>query len=490
LNPYLLLAVVAAYFLLLLLIAWISSRGAGNEGFFVGKKSSPWYLVAYGMIGTSLSGVTFMSVPGWVADKHFSYMQVVFGYFIGYLVVAFILLPIYYRLNLTSIYTYLQQRFGNTAYKTGAAFFILSRTLGATVRIYLVLNVLQIFMLDNWHVPFALTVAVILFMILLYTYQGGVKTIIFTDTLQTTFMLLALVATVWSIKSAFHMDFSALWKASADKGYTQIFDTDWRSKSFLLKQILSGMFITISMTGLDQEMMQKNISCRSLKDAQKNMMSMASVMIFVVALFLFLGALLYLYAGSLHLSSSVKGDDIFPTIALNYLSPAIAIVFVIGLISALFPSADGAITALTSSFCIDILNFQQLTHWSEEKKVRVRKMVHLSMAGLFFVCILIFKLINSKSTLDILLDIAGYTYGPLLGLFSFGIFTKRAAQSFLVPVACVLSPIFCFVLKTYSMQWFGGYQVGFELLLINAILTFLLLLLISFIFPKTKQTAL
>lgn len=488
-NPLILLGVVLAYFILLLAIAFVSSRGANNESFFIGKKSSSWYLVAYGMIGTSLSGVTFMSVPGGVGDSNFTYMQVVFGYLIGYIVVAFVLLPLYYRLNLTSIYTYLQQRFGESAYKTGAAFFLVSRTLGATIRIYLVLNVLQIFMLDYWHIPFVLTVSVILIMILLYTYKGGVKTIVLTDTLQTTFMLLALFVTIYAIKVSLNLSFPQLITSMNGKGYTQFFNTDWRAEGFFLKQILSGMFITISMTGLDQEMMQKNISCRTLKDAQKNMLTMASIMVFVVLLFLFLGGMLHLYGQALNLPPIVKGDDLFPNIALHMMSPVIAIIFVIGLISALFPSADGAITALTSSFCIDMLNFQKRADWSEENKVRIRKAVHVSVAFIFLLCILVFKWIDSKSILTTLLKIAGYTYGPLLGLFSFGLLSKRSPYHIAVPVICILSPVLCYILNMYSKELFNGYQVGFEVLIINATITFLGLLLVSRSSSSQAKTA-
>lgn len=478
-SQALILGVVLAYFALLLVIAFYTARGANNETFFIGKKSSKWYLVAYGMIGTSLSGVTFMSVPGGVGKGHFTYMQIVIGYLLGYLVIAFVLMPLYYKLNLTSIYTYLQSRFGNVAYKTGASFFLVSRLLGASIRIFLVLNVLQIFMLDGWCIPFPVTVFVILAMILLYTFKGGVKTIVWTDTLQTTFMILALVITVFIIRNELHLSFSGLYVSLNQRGYTQIFDTDWRSKGFFVKQIVSGMFITITMTGLDQEMMQKNISVRTLGEAQKNMLVFSVVLLFVNALFLFLGGILYLYMADKNIAMPAHPDDVFPTIALQYLSPVAALVFVVGLVSALFPSADGAITALTSSFCIDILGMKERTDWKEEQKMNVRRGVHLGVALAFLTAIILFRIFSSGSVINATLKIAGYTYGPLLGLFAFGIFSKRSVNGMMVPVVCIISPVLTYLLDTFSAAIFFGYQMGFEVLLVNGLITFLGLAVIS-----------
>jgi len=487
LNTTLLLFIVIAYFLVLLVIAFYSSRGANNESFFIGKKNSSWLLVAYGMIGTSLSGVTFMSVPGGVKAGHFGYLQVVIGYLIGYMVVAFVLLPLYYRLNLTSIYAYLLERFGITAYKTGALFFIVSRTLGATIRIYLVLKTLQFFVLDDLNIPFEVGVAIILLMILLYTFKGGVKTIVLTDTLQTTFMLLALVVTILVIKNSFHYTFGEVSHLLAAKGFTQVFHVDFKAKNFFLKQILGGAFITIAMTGLDQEMMQKNISCRTLKDAQKNMVFFSLILMVVNLLFLVLGGVLFAYAEANHIVLPVKADDLFPFIALKYLSPFVGIVFIIGLISALFPSADGAITALTSSFCIDILNFTKKENWDEKKKEKIRIATHLSMTFLFLICIILWKKYDSGKILDTLLTIAGYTYGPLLGLFSFGILTKRRPYSKLIPLICVVAPLVCFLLDKNSKTLFGGYSFGYELLPLNGGITFFTLWLSSFIINKDSQ---
>ena len=477
-SPYTLFGFVIAYFLLLLFVAWRTSRNSNNDSFFIGNRNSNWLLVSFGMIGTSLSGVTFVSVPGTVGANHFAYFQVVLGYFIGYLVVAYVLLPLYYRLNLTSIYNYLLQRFGMVTYKTGAMFFILSRVLGATARLYLVINVLQGFILEDLHVPFWLATFIILLMILLYTFEGGVKTIVFTDTLQTSFMLLGLVACIIVIMNSLGLSFGETMTALGDRGYTKMFNTDVNSSAFFLKQIIGGAFITIGMTGLDQEMMQKNISVKTLQGAQKNMLTFSVVLMLVNFLFLLLGGLLYLFASSKNID--IKGDDLFPTIALQQLSPFISIVFIIALISALFPSADGALTALTSSFCIDILGLKRNENLDEAKRKKTRLTVHLTFAVIFFLCVIIFKWMNDKSIIDFILKIAGYTYGPLLGMFGFGILTKRKIpQNIISVLICFVSPVICYFLSANSAAWFHGYTIGYELLLINGIITFAGLWVIS-----------
>ena len=474
------LLIVCLYFVVLLGIAFYTSRGATNETFFIGQKKSNWLLVAYGMIGTSLSGVTFMSVPGEVNAKGFLYMQVVIGYFIGYMVVAFVLLPLYYRLNLTSIYSYLQSRFGNTSYKTGAWFFLLSRTLGASIRIYLVLIVLQHFLLDSLGIPFAVSVFTILLMILLYTFNGGVKTIVWTDTLQTTGMILALILTIVLINTALNFSFGDLWSAISAKGYTTILQTsDWKAGNFFIKQILGGAFVTITMTGLDQEMMQKNISVRNVGGAQKNMLLFSVILVAVNLLFLVLGGALYVFLEAKGLSIPAKTDETFSTVALNYLPPVAGLIFILGLVSALFPSADGALTALTSSICIDIMGMKDRTDWSEEKKLKTRRIVHISITVLFLVLIMVYQQVIQASVISTILKVAGYTYGPLLGLFAFGILTKRKLTENIVPVVCVLSPAICWVLAQNSAAWLGGYQFGFELLAVNGLLTFIGLYIIS-----------
>jgi Na+/proline symporter len=500
-NSTILLTFVVGYFVLLLVVAYYTSKNSNNDSFFIGNRNSNWMLVAFGMIGTSLSGVTFVSVPGTVGTAAFSYGQVVIGYFIGYIVVAFVLLPLYYRLNLTSIYNYLQQRFGMTSYKTGALFFIVSRTLGATARLYLVINVLQIFILKDIGISFGLATFIILLMILLYTFEGGVKTIVYTDTLQTTFMLLGLVVCMIYIMNNMGHSVGSTLRILADTKLTKIFNTDVNSAGFFIKSILGGMFITIGMTGLDQEMMQKNISVRTLKGSQKNMMTFTVIMVVVNFLFLLLGGILFLYGRSKNII--VPGDDLFPTIALKgFLPTSLSIIFIIGLISALFPSADGALTALTSSFCIDMLGLKRNKDLTEKQRKRTRMIVHLSFAIIFFLVVMMFKWMDNKSIIDIILKVAGFTYGPLLGLFAFGILTKRTINDRLALFVCLAAPLLILGLdyvnniewwqkqlkldaatvanvKSVSTAVFGNFKIGTELLIYNGILTFLGLWLIS-----------
>jgi Na+/proline symporter len=503
-SPIILFSFVIGYFVLLLLVAWFTSRNSNNDSFFIGNRSSNWMLVAFGMIGTSLSGVTFVSVPGGVGDmagngfKGFAYMQVAIGYLIGYAVIAFVLLPLYYRLNLTSIYNYLLQRFGVIAYKTGALFFIISRTVGATARLYLVINVLQFFILDKLGVPFVLTAAVILIMILLYTFEGGVKTIVYTDTLQTSLMIAGLIICIIYILNNLNLSTGEALTQLNTKGYLNIFNTDINSKGFFVKQIIGGAFITIAMTGLDQEMMQKNISVKRLGDSQKNVITMAIVLVSVLFLFLLLGGLLYLYGNAnggvyqdvvvngqtvkhfMLNNTNVIGDKAFPSIVLNYFPPAVGIMFIIALISALFPSADGALTALTSSFCIDILGIRERNDLDEKQKKRLRLMVHFTFTVIFLICIMVFKVLNNNSIIDKILDLAGYTYGPLLGLFAFGIFTKKhLPNTLVVTLVCLIAPVLSYFLSMNAKTWFHGYQIGIELLIINGLFTFIGLWAIS-----------
>ncbi|HZI54379.1 MAG TPA: sodium:solute symporter [Chitinophagaceae bacterium] len=492
----LLFSFVIGYFVLLLAVAWYTSRNSNNDSFFIGNRNSNWMLVAFGMIGTSLSGVTFVSVPGAVGSSNFYYFQVVLGYLVGYMVIAFVLIPLYYRMNLTSIYTYLEKRFGINAHKAGAFFFILSRTVGATARLYLVINILQLFILDSLGVHFVITSLVILLMILLYTFEGGVKTIIYTDTLQTTGMLVGLVVCIIVITKAIGTDFSGALSMMVDKGYTQIFNWDVKAGSFALKHIIGGMFIAIAMTGLDQEMMQKNISVRTLKDSQKNIMTFTAVLMLVNFLFLVLGGVLYLYANSKGIVTAP--DDLFPTIALSdAFSGSIGVIFIIALISALFPSVDGAITSLTSCFCIDILGLKK-TDKTEKQKKRTRLKVHFTFAFVFFLMVLIFKFINDKLIIDFILKFAGITYGPLLGLFAFGILTRRTLDDKFIWTVCIIAPLLALGIDVLSSpEWyekklhvslglenisaslFKGYKIGNELILINGVFTFLGLWFIS-----------
>jgi len=472
---------VVLYFLVLLAVAKVTGKNSNNMSFFIGNKNSNWMLVAFGMIGTSLSGVTFVSVPGAVGKDGFHYLQITIGYLIGYFTIAYVLLPIYYKMNLTSIYNYLEQRLGFGAYKTGASFFILSRTLGATARLYLVVKILQVFILDNLHVPFWATTLVILAMILLYTYEGGVKTIVYTDTLQTSGMLLGLIICSIYILSNLHLSVGDALVAMQAKGIATVFNPDVNAKSFFLKQIIGGAFITLTMTGLDQEMMQKNISVKNLKDAQKNMITIGFTMLFVISLFLFLGGLLHLYAEQLNVTA--VGDDLFPTLALQHMPPYLSIIFILALISALFPSADGAITALTSSFCIDIVGMQRNNQWDEAKKKKIRQRIHLAFAFLFLIIVLVFKWIDNKSIIDLLLKIASYTYGPLLGLFAFGILTKRSIKDNWAFLPCFVAPLLCLLLDYLQPYFFGSaptsFRIGQELLIINGLFTFIGLFLIS-----------
>lgn len=469
---------VLAYSLLLFAVTWWTSRGANNESYYVGNRSSKWYLVAYGMIGASLSGVTFISVPGAVGTTQFGYLQVVLGYMVGYAVIAYVLLPLYYRLNLTSIYSYLQQRFGETSYKTGAFFFIISRVVGAAFRMYIVVNVLQLFVFDAMGVPFFVTVIVFIILILLYTYQGGVKTIVYTDTLQTTFMLLSVVLSIVFIMQEMHLSLGDVYHKVAASQYSQTFFTDWHLKSFFPKQFFGGMFIAISMTGLDQEMMQKNISCKTLKDAQKNVLTFSGILLIVNIMFLVLGALLYIYANetSIPLLSDAHGkiisDSVFPNIALHYFGTVSAIFFIIGLISAAYPSADGALTALTSVFCLDFLGLKTNTEKTEQEKTKIRQRVHVAFAGILFLVIVVFKLVNNDAVVTNLFTWAGYTYGPLLGLYAFGLFTRKQVHDRLVPLICILSPVICVFMNEYSQMLFNGYKFGFEMIILNGFFTF------------------
>jgi Na+/proline symporter len=483
-GSFLLLSIILIYFIVLLGIAFYTSRHSNNESFFIGNRNSKWWVVAFGMIGTSLSGITFISVPGTVGKAGFDYFQVVIGYWLGYFIVAYVLLPIYYKYQLTSIYTYLDKRLGRSAYKTGALFFIISRTLGATLRLYLVIKVLEKFVLQDMGISFEVTAVVILFLILLYTYRGGVKTIVWTDTLQTTFMLASLLVCVWYIMHSLHLEPGNTWTALQQKGYTKLFNTDPMKPTFFLKQILGGAFITIAMTGLDQEMMQKNISVRNLKDSQKNMIAFCCVMVVANFLFLLLGGLLYLYATANGITAT--GDDLFPAIAMHGAVPFfITVCFLIGLISALFPSADGALTALTSSFCIDILSLNKKEHLTEQQKSKTRFTVHYVFAAIFLGCVFFYRTIDTGSLIQTLLVIAGYTYGPLLALFVFGIFTRRELNKISVPIICIIGPVVCYFLKQHDKEMLNGYAIGTELLIINAFLTYLLL----FLFSRKSQIA-
>ncbi|MBK8845263.1 MAG: sodium:solute symporter [Bacteroidetes bacterium] len=485
-SSTLILLTVAIYSAMLFAVVWFTSRKTNNESYFIGNRSSNWFLVAYGMIGASLSGVTFMSVPGAVFTSQFSYFQMVLGYILGYMIIAFVLMPVYYKLQLTSIYTYLEQRFGKVSYKTGSMFFIISRVIGASFRMYIVINVLQTFVFDALHVPFWVTVLVFILLILLYTYEGGVKTIVITDTLQTTFMLIALLSGIWIILSGMNISlgdfFSKLFSIANADGvpYSKIVVTDFKASNFALKHFLGGAAIAVAMTGLDQEMMQKNLSCRNIREAQKNMMTFTAVLVVVNFLFLILGAALCMHAGQHGLTIDPKHtDDLFPSVALNHWGAIPAIIFLVGLISAAYPSADGALTALTTAFCFDFLELDKNKKLTEANKKRARYIVHVTFALVLLLTIVIFKLVNNDAVISSIFKAATLTYGPLLGLYVFGFFTKYKIRDSLVWIPCILSPIICYLISNYSAEYLLGYKIGFELLIVNAGITFLGLLMLK-----------
>ncbi|GHN00703.1 sodium:solute symporter [Cytophagales bacterium WSM2-2] len=484
-TPIFVSSIILIYFAALITISYFTSRGADTNTFFTAHRQSPWYLVAFGMIGSSLSGVTFVSVPGSVGKFNesigqvngFAYFQVVLGYLVGYWVIILILMPLYYRLKVISIYSYLEERFDVWSYKTGALFFLVSRSIGSSLRLFLAATVLQLFLFDAWGVPFYATVAITIGLIWIYTFKGGVKTIIWTDTFQTFFLVGAVAITVWQISSALGFSFSGMVNAIREAGYSQIFVTDSVNSSlFFPKQFFGGMFITIAMTGLDQEIMQKNLTCKNLGEAQKNMFWFSITLVVVNLLFLTLGALLYIYCKQKGIAIPEFTDELFPRLAFNELGPLVGILFLLGIIASSYASADSALAGLTTSFCIDFLNFKNK---EEKTKLKQKFIVHLSFSVLFLLIILVFKEVNEKTVIDAVLNVAGYTYGPLLGLFTFGIFTSRKLEGKGVPLVCLISPVISYVLSRNSVDWFSGYKIGIEILIINGLITFLGLWLIS-----------
>ena len=473
-QPYQILILVLAYFLVLILISVLTNKSGSNSEFFQANKQSPWFLVAFGMIGASLSGVTFISIPGTVAFSSFSYFQVVLGYTLGYAVISLVLMPLYYKMNLTSIYTYLDSRFGNYAYKTGASYFILSRIVGASFRLFLVANVLQLIVFDALGIPYYITVSITIFLIWLYTFRSGIKTIVWTDTLQTLFMLIALGISIYFISSALQVE--SLWGyLGTHTNFKIFFFEDYKSSDFFLKQFISGMFIAIVMTGLDQDMMQKNLTCRTLKDAQKNIFWFTLVLTVVNFLFLLLGLLLTDYADLLGITET--RDDLFPAVATSgMLGVAVAVTFILGLIAAAYSSADSALTSLTTSISIDILNIKD--RFSEALQTRVRKYIHVVISLVLIAVMMIFKYaIADKSVINKLFEFAGYTYGPLLGLYSFGLFTKWKVKDKRIPFVAVLSPVLSYLISLLSFKYLN-FEFGFFILILNGLLTFLGLILI------------
>lgn len=509
-TPAVIIGIILAYFMLLIGISYFTSKNSdGNDMFFLAGRQSPWYLVAFGMIGASLSGVTFISIPGWVGEvsadtgktQGFAYLQVVMGYMLGYFVIATVLLPMYYRMGLTSIYEFLEQRFGNYSYKIGAFYFMLSRIVGSAFRLFLVAIVLQEFVMNAYNIPFAVTVFVTIALIWVYTFKGGIRTIVYTDTFQTFVMLLAVGLTILGIGSALDTDISGLIGLVRNSDYSQVFffENGWSDPYNFWKQFLSGALITIVMTGLDQDMMQKNLTCRNIGDAQKNMFTFSIVLFFANVLFLTLGALLYIYAIQVGIELPERTDQLYPMLALQHLAPYIGILFMVGLVAAAYSSADSALTALTTSFCVDFLGFNKKPEQADTQK-RTRIRVHIGFSVLLAIVIIVFNALNNDAVIKQLFTVAGYTYGPLLGLFAFGMFTNFKVREVadlsdtrfgkrlpaflqrinLVVLVCLLAPILSFLIDAYSDTLLLGFKLGFLIIALNGLITFLGLLAISY----------
>ena len=464
-NTTIFLLIIVSYFTILYLISYVTSRNDGNNAFFLGNRKAPWYVIAYGMIGTTLSGITFISVPGWVNSSQFSYMQMVFGFFVGYFIISRVLLPLYYKMELVSIYTYLKNRFGVFSYKTGSSLFLISRTIGASFRLYLIASVLQFAIFDSINIPFYLTVLITIILIWVYTYRSGIKTIIWTDAIQTTLMILSVIIIGYFLTKNLEISLLDMFYKIKESPNSRIFFFDDISdKKYFWKQFLSGVFMAIVMTGLDQDQMQKNLSCKNLKDAQKNMFSFSLILIIVDILFLSLGALLLIYSNEIGLMIPQNPDMLFPNIALNSGLPQfVGIIFLLGIVAAAYSSADSALTSLTTSFCIDIMDFEKKP---QSEQVSFRKKSHLLMSFILFCVIMVFNLINDDSVIKSLFTVAGYTYGPLLGIYTYGLFTKNKVIDKYVPLISIISPIICYILNIYL-------NLGFELLIVNGLISFI-----------------
>lgn len=478
-SPVILLSFLIGYFALLIGVAYITSRNnSDNSSFFIANRNSKWYLVAFGMIGTALSGVTFISVPGAVGKSEFGYFQFILGNAVGFIIIATVLLPLYYRLNIISIYTYLERRLGFWSYKSGAVIFLVSRTIGSSFRLYLVAIVLQRFIFDAWNVPFLVTIVICLVLIWAYTHKGGLKTIIITDTMQTVFLLLSVVLSIIFIAKSLNLDITGTFEAVKNSSYSKIFfwEDFLGSKSHFLKQFLGGIFVTIAMTGLDQDLMQKNLSMKTIGEAQKNMFTFTGVFVLMNIFFLSVGALLYLFAeqNGIDVTALATPDHLYPEIALNYLNIIPGIIFMLGLTAATFATTDSALTALTTSFCVDFLHFDKKEDQNDPALVTKRHYVHIGFSVLMVAVIMVFKLINDDSVVNAIFKAAGYTYGPLVGLFAFGMLTKKAVADKIVPYICILSPVLCYLIDANSLSWFS-YALGFELIILNGLITFTLL---------------
>jgi len=475
-SPYLVLGIVLGYFFVLVIVSWFTSRNADTQTFFTANRKSPWYLVAFGMVGATLSGVTFISVPGEVGNTAFSYLQFVMGNLVGYWLVAGILLPLYYKLNLVSIYSFLEDRFGPKSYKTGSFFFLISKLIGAAFRLFLVAGVLQIAFFDAFGIPFSIAVVVTIALIWVYTFRGGIKTIVWTDTLQTLFLVSAVIFTIIAISKSLDFNLTGLIHEIDQNPKSQIFFWDWRSGNNFFKQFLAGMFITIVMVGMDQDMMQKNLTCKNKWEAQKNMLVFSLSFLVTVVLFLSLGVMLYIFAEQHGISLPENSDDLYPHLALNYFGLPVGIAFLLGITAAAYSSADSALTALTTSFSVDFIKIER---FDEKKKQRIKMWSHLMFSVLLIVVILLFKAINNQSIVVAVFKVAGYTYGPILGLFVFGMYTKRKVKDKWVPLVGISAPVICYFISANSEFLFNGYKFGFELLILNGLITILGLFFIS-----------
>ncbi len=476
-TPVVVLITIFAYFIVLFSISYAVGRRADSQGFFVGNRRSPWFVVAFAMIGSMISGVTFISVPGMVAASGFSYLQMVLGFVVGQLLIAYVLVPLFYRMNVVSIYEYLENRFGIASYRTGAWFFFISKMLGAAVRLFLVCVVLQLLVFEPLHLPFVLNVVFTVGLVWLYTFRGGVKSLIWTDTLKTVCLVVSVVLCIYYIARGLHLDLGGLWQTIRRSEMSQMFFfDDVNDKRYFFKQFLAGVFTVIAMNGLDQDMMQRNLSCRNSRDSQKNMITSGIAQFFVNALFLMLGVLLYVYASAYGIAIPAKSDELFPWIATQgYFPGIVGILFVVGLISSAYSAAGSALTALTTSFTVDILGVKGK---SEEQVSHLRKRVHIGMAVVMGVVIFIFNVLNNTSVIDAVYTLASYTYGPILGLFAFGLSVKTPVRDRYIPLVAIVSPILCFILDRHSQEWFGGYSFSYELLILNALFTYIGLLLL------------
>lgn len=474
-SPVLAAGIVVGYFILLIIISHFSSRNTSDKTFFIANKESHWFLVAFGMVGASLSGITYISVPGEVAVSQFSYFQLVIGYILGILIIAVVLLPLYYRLNLYSIYEYLGTRFGYWSHKTGAAYFLVAQTMYAAFKLYLMATVLQLAIFDAFHLPFAVTVFTILVVIWLYTYRSGIKTVIYTDTLQTAFLLLAVIFSIFTISTSINLSISNISNELISNSHTKIFVWDWSSKNNFFKLVLTGALLTVVTNGLDQSVMQKHLTCRSLKDSWKNMFWFSVMLLISNIMFLVLGLMLVLYADAMAVQLPEKTDEIYPLLALQYLGGFTGLLFLLGISAAAFSSADSALTGLTTSFCVDFLGYK---HTENSHPPKLRNLIHLGLSLILFVVLMFFDRIHNTSMIRAFVSYSGFTYGPLLGLYTFGLFTRFKITDSYVPIVCVISPLLCIVLKSYSAELFWGYQLEYEILVINGAITCVGLLLL------------